>query len=197
MECLLCIRRCFGLSGHTSYSLVKDQLIPKVVLDTTTMGNDVVIVKKGHRICGTGGAITTAPIVQNKAYFEVKVQQTGIWGIGLATSNANLSTVPLGIDSQSWVLRQDGNIVNENQIIHSLTEEIQESDVIGITYDHIELKFYINNKAIDFAVTGIKGQEIYPVLYVDDGAILDASFTSFQFDPPFGFDRILVEKSLL
>ncbi|CAG2178275.1 unnamed protein product, partial [Oppiella nova] len=105
--------------------------------------------------------------------------------------------VPLGIDSQSWVLRQDGNIVNENQIIHSLTEEIQESDVIGITYDHIELKFYINNKAIDFAVTGIKGQEIYPVLYVDDGAILDASFTSFQFDPPFGFDRILVEKSLL
>ena len=41
------------------------------------LGNDVVIVKNGHRICGNGGAIANAPIVQNKAYFEVKVQQTG------------------------------------------------------------------------------------------------------------------------
>ncbi|CAG2122899.1 unnamed protein product, partial [Medioppia subpectinata] len=116
------------------------------------MGTDVVIVKKGHRICGTGGAITTTPIVQNKAYFEVKVQQTGIWGIGLATSNANLSSVPLGIDSQSWVLRQDGNIIHENQIVHTLSEELQESDVVGVTFDHIELKFFVNNKAIDLAV---------------------------------------------
>ncbi|XP_054159888.1 SPRY domain-containing protein 7-like [Oppia nitens] len=197
MECLLCIRRCFGMSGQTRYSLVKDQLIPKVILDTTTMGNDVVIVKRGHRICGTGGAITTTPIVQNKAYFEVKVQQTGIWGVGLATTNANLSSVPLGVDSQSWVLRQDGTVVTENQILHTFNEDIQESDIIGVTYDHIELKFYIKNKSIDFAVNGVKGSEIYPVVYVDDGAILDVNFTNFQFDPPFGFDRILVEKSLL
>lgn len=115
----------------------------------------------------------------------------------MATANANLSSVPLGIDSQSWVLRQDGNIVNENQILHSLSEELQESDIIGVTYDHIELKFFVNNKAVDFAVTGVKGGDIYPVVYVDDGAILDAAFTHFQFEPPLGFDRILVEKSLL
>lgn len=40
-------------------------------------GNDVVIVKNGRRICGTGGALANAPIVQNKAYFEVKLQSTG------------------------------------------------------------------------------------------------------------------------
>ena len=125
------------------------------------------------------------------------IQILGIWGIGLATANANLNSVPLGIDGQSWVLRQDSNIVHENQILYSLSEELQESDIIGVAYDHIELKFYVNNKAIDFAVNGVKGGDIYPVVYVDDGAILDANFTTFQFEPPFGFDRILIEKSLL
>ena len=40
-------------------------------------GQDVVIVKSGRRICGTGAALGNAPIVQNKAYFEVKIQSTG------------------------------------------------------------------------------------------------------------------------
>lgn len=42
-------------------------------------GNEVVIVKNGTRICGSGGVLCTAPIVQNKCYFEVKVQQSGKW----------------------------------------------------------------------------------------------------------------------
>ena len=37
----------------------------------------MVIVKSGRRICGTGAALGNAPIVQNKAYFEVKIQSTG------------------------------------------------------------------------------------------------------------------------
>lgn len=41
------------------------------------VGNDVVIVKNGRRICGTGAALSNAPIAQDKAYFEVKVQSTG------------------------------------------------------------------------------------------------------------------------
>jgi hypothetical protein len=36
-----------------------------------------VIVKNGQRICGSGGALASAPVVQNKAYFEVKIQQSG------------------------------------------------------------------------------------------------------------------------
>jgi hypothetical protein len=42
-----------------------------------SVGTDVVIVKNGHRICGSGAALGNAPLVQNKAYFEVKIQQTG------------------------------------------------------------------------------------------------------------------------
>lgn len=40
-------------------------------------GQDVVIVKNGQRICGSGAALANAPLVQNKSYFEVKVQQAG------------------------------------------------------------------------------------------------------------------------
>lgn len=35
------------------------------------------IVKNCRRICGTGAALANAPIAQNKAYFEVKLQSTG------------------------------------------------------------------------------------------------------------------------
>jgi hypothetical protein len=37
-----------------------------------------VIVKNGRRICGTGAALANAPIAQNKAYFEIKIQCTGL-----------------------------------------------------------------------------------------------------------------------
>ena len=40
-------------------------------------GVDCVIVKSGRRICGTGAALANAPLVQDKSYFEVKVQCGG------------------------------------------------------------------------------------------------------------------------
>ena len=40
-------------------------------------GVDCVIVKSGRRICGTGAALANAPLVQDKSYFEVKVQCSG------------------------------------------------------------------------------------------------------------------------
>ena len=40
-------------------------------------GQDVVLVKSGRRICGSGAGLANAPIAQNKAYYEVKLQSTG------------------------------------------------------------------------------------------------------------------------
>lgn len=54
-------------------------------------GYEVVIVKGGQRVCGSGGALGNAPLVQSKSYFEVKIQQGGSWAIGLATRQTNLS----------------------------------------------------------------------------------------------------------
>lgn len=82
-------------------------------------------------------------------------------------------------------------------MLYKLADAPQEGDIIGVTYDHVELNFFVNNESTGCAVTNVKGGDMYPVLYVDDGAILDAEFTTFAYQPPEGFDRILVEKSLL
>lgn len=201
--------RCFGLMVSRDHNdslrntFVKDQQLPSVTLDTYNMGNDVVIVKSGHRICGSGAALSSAPIHQDKAYFEVKVQQaSNIFGVGLATNKTNLNTVPLGLDKYSWILRGDGSIFHDNKKLYQLPETlvISEGDIIGVAFDHISLRFYLNNQEIDYVVGGVKGGDdtgVYPVVYVDEGAILDAQFHSFSYPPPSGYDRILIEQSLL
>jgi hypothetical protein len=40
------------------------QPIPDVILDTTTMGQEAVVVKNGMRLCGTGSARASSPILQ-------------------------------------------------------------------------------------------------------------------------------------
>jgi len=74
---------------------------PEVSLDTSQMGKielesgtlcfnlhqlgqEAVVVKGGSRLCGTGAARSSEPIRQNKAYWEVKVQQSGIWSCGVS-----------------------------------------------------------------------------------------------------------------
>jgi len=200
-------QRCFGYwtsrnDGVSGNTFVKEPQLPSVTLDTYRMGNDVVIVKNGHRICGSGGALASAPIHQDKAYFEVKIQQASPeFGVGLATSRVDLNHLPLGSDSESWILRADGGIFHGGKKLYQLPDTIAltEGDIIGIAFDHISLKFFINNQEVDYPVRGIRGGDdgVYPLLYVDDGSILDASFTHFHFQPPPGFDRILIEQSLL
>lgn len=43
------------------------------------VGGDCVIVKSGRRICGTGAALANAPLVQDKSYFEIKIQCGGMF----------------------------------------------------------------------------------------------------------------------
>ena len=40
-------------------------------------GADCVVLKGGRRLCGVGAALANAPLVQNKSYFEVKIQASG------------------------------------------------------------------------------------------------------------------------
>ncbi|XP_071517576.1 SPRY domain-containing protein 7 isoform X2 [Panulirus ornatus] len=190
---LCCFRHLCGTTPHTS---VPVRTTPTVILDTGYMGHEVVIVKNGIRICGTGGALGNIPILQNKAYFEVKLQQSGVWGVGIATRNTNLNKVPLGEDAQSWVLCSDGTVRHNGEEKYKIVEVPQEGDNLGISYDHVELNFYINGKPTNTPVTSFKGT-VYPALYVDDGAIMDVIFDNFSHGPPPGYDSIMVEKSLL
>lgn len=115
-------------------------------------GNEVVIVKNGTRICGSGGVLCTAPIVQNKCYFEVKVQQSGkcnscmhffdffilmylylqigIWGVGLALNDVDLCKAPGGHDQYSWVLCNDSALRQNQQVLNVIDNSIEEGDII-------------------------------------------------------------------
>lgn len=53
----------------------------------------MVIIKGGQRVCGSGCALGNAPLVQNKSYFEVKLQQGGVWAVGVATRETDLNRV--------------------------------------------------------------------------------------------------------
>jgi SPRY domain len=72
----------------------------------------------------------------------------------------------------------------------------QEGDIVGVAYDHVELNFYLNGKNLEVPVLNVRGQ-VYPAVYVDDGAILDIVLTKFTYSPPPGFSRIMIEQSLL
>ena len=102
--------------------------------------------------------------------------------------------------------------------------ELNEGDTIGIAYDHVTLQFYLNGITIgngEFffyglkwdlklvttffqkknilsisGITGIKGK-VYPVVFVDESAILDVEFINFEKRPPSGFGQIMFEQNIL
>lgn len=88
------------------------------------------IVKNGLRVCGRGGALTNAPLAQSKSYFEVKIQQGGIWAIGLATRSTDLNIAVGGNDTESWALNSDGIIRHNQQEVHKVQSAVQEGDII-------------------------------------------------------------------
>ena len=136
--------------------------------------------------------------MQNKAYWEVKIQSLGLFGVGLATRQSPLDDVPMGADNKSWVIRSDGSAWHKGEQVADKPADfaLEEGDVIGMTYDHESLNFYLNGKQLDLAITGVRGQT-FPVFYIDEGAILDVKFASFACEVPVGFSEILVEQSLM
>lgn len=192
-----CFRSCsnfldLGLTTQVSVPVSK----PLISLNGQAIGQEVVLVKNGSRICGTGGALANAAIMQDKAYFEVRLQQSGVWGIGLGTGKADLNTIPMGLDTDSWVLCSDGSLRHNKEEMHRITQLPQEGDTLGVSYNHIELNFYLNGQKLDCPFTNVKGQ-LYPAVYVDEGAVLDVVFEEFAHGPPSGYDKIMLEQSLL
>lgn len=156
------------------------------------------LLKNGKRICGAGGALATAPLVQSKSYFEVKLQQNGYWAIGVATKQTNINSIKGGSDPYSWCLCSDNtvrhgdkeisrvenidstdnlasNFSDETKLIEddskentadlkSIPNSPAEGDTIGVTYDHVELNFYLNGKNLEVPVLNVKGS-VFPVLY--------------------------------
>lgn len=57
---------------------------------------------------------------------------SGVWGVGVATQKANLNQVPMGRDTHSLVLRQDGTVYHNNEEKNRLPANSlpQEGDIV-------------------------------------------------------------------
>lgn len=60
-----------------------------------------------------------------------------------------------------YQLGSTNSLISNGTSIHLLP---QEGDVIGVSYDHIQLKFYLNGRELDFAITNVRGT-VHPALY--------------------------------
>lgn len=263
-----CLRTCLNGGQLRKSSAAAHRLRePEVHLDAAHMGSDVILLSHQLRVTGTGGVLATAPLVQSKSYFEVKIQQSGSWSIGLATRQADLGLKWGGGDRESWCLCSDNatrhndeefrpvvinctqpvpknstksqgsvtttanGILNNSAAaaagliaIEDLQEDLlmttgnatpteltsvddlitapqrdfpNEGDIVGVAFDHVELNFYFNGKNLEVPFRNVRGAALFPVIYVGNGAILDIILDNFSHGPPSGFERILLEQSLL
>ncbi|TSK17912.1 SPRY domain-containing protein 7 [Bagarius yarrelli] len=128
---------------------------------------------------------------------QLDTHHMGVWGVGVATQKANLNQVPMGRDTHSLVLRQDGTVYHNNEEKNRLPANSlpQEGDVVGVSYDHVEMNLYLNGKNMNCPASGIRGT-VFPVVYVDDSAILDCQFSDFYHPPPQGYQKILFEQQI-
>ena len=55
---------------------------------------------------------------------------SGVWGIGLATPNTQLDSVPLGMDNHSWVLHSDGCIYHSGVKVAKVKDCPVEGDIV-------------------------------------------------------------------
>jgi len=180
-------------TATASYAQLRDEA-SCVKLSTSHMGPDVVLLKNGSRICGSGGALATAPIVQNKALFQVDITQAGVWGIGLAHRSVQLECVP--IINEAWLLRSDGEVWENGRLLGKVDTPPQEGDTVTVTFDHVDLKFYRNNQQLPITINSVRGQ-VYPLVYTSDNAILDVKFRNTTVQRPHGFEEIMIEQTLL
>lgn len=82
----------------------------------------------------------------------------------MSTRKVDLNKIPLGCDGESWALRNDGNIYFNNSVKFRTNKSIDEGDVIGVTYDHEILNFYLNGDDLETSITGIRGT-VFPTFY--------------------------------
>ena len=93
----------------------------------------------------------------------MKVQQGGVWSAGICTPAADLNT-DLGLDHSSWVITGQGLVRTRNSQEYKISTSLEEGDVLGFSYDHVELNIFCNGKNLDTPVLGIKGT-VFPVFY--------------------------------
>lgn len=185
MGALCCCCKSF-LSSGDSVPIIQP---PKVIFDDRHKGAQVSLSGRQQTISGTGVALASTRLEQDRAYFEFKVNKTGSFQVGVANRRVNLDG-ELGDDSTlSWGFQSHA--------------QIKDGDVIGVSYDQADLpcaNFFHNGQLLDNErLTGMRG-ELYPAAAVRNGAKLTANFGhQFEYEPPaqFKYSGIIPASSLI
>eukprot|EP00042_Codosiga_hollandica_P039277 m.327535 g.327535 ORF g.327535 m.327535 type:complete len:193 (-) comp55582_c0_seq8:951-1529(-) len=186
---------CLAGSTASSHPTSHSSSRPAVEIGLRAPG---VIVLSGKRVCGQGAALGNTPLMQDKPYWAATIHANpfSLWGLGVALKKCDLASLPLGKSAASWVLRSDGTVFHADTLIARVSAKFEEGDVLGCSFDHVALKFYLNGRPLDFEVTKVKG-DLYPAFYVDEGAVLDIQFDQFTHKPPDGFGPIMMDQSII
>ena len=100
---------------------------------------------------------------------KVKIQQGGLWSAGICTPAADL-TRDLGLDHSSWAVTSAGVVRTRGEQEYSVNHTLEEGDVLGFSYDHVELNIFCNGKNLDTPILGIKGT-VFPVFYGNEDSM--------------------------
>ena len=147
-------------------------------------------------ITGQGKALGNSQIIQDKAYFEVKVVKAGNIAVGVAKNNKEHLQEGVGQDADSWGILFSAE---EGPSIYKL----RPGTVIGCLFDQSDLPYivsYIKDEIpIEGAkITGMKGP-VVPAISVENGAEIEVIFDSqlLENSIPAGYSPIIFSQNFM
>lgn len=157
-------------------------------------------VKQGSKVCfkltGTGKALGNTQLVQDKAYFEVRVLKSGEVRVGVSKASRDSLDKGVGLEPESW-----GQNFTATDELYSY--KAPEQTVIGCLVDQSDyparLNYTLNGERLESAlVTGMRGP-ILPAVSLGAGAEVELIFdaTLFHHDPPQGFSAIIFSQNFM
>jgi SPRY domain len=149
-----------------------------------------------YNVTGQGKALANSQLVQDKAYFEVKVIKPGNIGIGVSKNNKQHLNEGVGQDSDSWGVLFSAN---EGPSVY----KVKAGTIISCLFDQSDfptvVHFLKDEVALDGAkVSGMKGP-VVPAVSVENGAEIEVIFDSQLLEntvPP-GFSPIIFSQNFM
>ena len=147
-------------------------------------------------VTGQGKALANSQLIQDKAYFEVKVIKPGNIAIGVAKNNKEHLQEGVGQDSDSWGLLFSSA---EGPSVY----KIKAGSVISCLFDQSDfpavVSFLKDEVVVEGArVTGMKGP-VVPAVSVENGAEIEVIFDSqlLENTVPTGFSPIIFSQNFM
>ncbi len=148
------------------------------------------------RLTGTGKALGNTQLVQDKAYFEVRVVKSGEIRVGVSKASRESLDKGVGLDGESW-----GQSFTATDELYSY--KAPEEAVIGCLVDQSDyparLNYTLNGERLESAlVTGMRGP-VLPAVSLSAGAEVEVVFDAgmFYHEVPQGFSSIIFSQNFM